>query len=172
MKEVAIGACTWLHLIVLVIWIGHMVNALILFSPLADRYVKTTDYGDFIAEYRRRDKPVALVCIAIFFVTGFFLMLLNENYKGIGDILANSWSLVLFTKHILVLAMVGLGIYQGSRVMPNLAEASKKLATQGPDKPENIATVSRLEKTRRTVTQALCGLSLLVLLLTAVGEVL
>ena len=58
-------------------------------------------------------------------------MVLNENYKGIGDILANSWSLVLFTKHILVLAMVGLGIYQGSRVMPNLAEASRKSVTQG-----------------------------------------
>jgi uncharacterized membrane protein len=172
MKEVAIIACTWLHLIVLVIWIGHMFNALILFAPLAGRYVKTTDYGDFIAEYRRRDKPVALSCIAIFFITGFFLMLLNENYTGVGDILANSWSLVLFTKHILVLAMVGLGIYQGSRVMPSLAEVSKKSATQEPDEPGTIAAVSRLEKTRRTVTQALCGLAMLVLLLTAIGEVL
>ena len=99
-------------------------------------------------------------------------MLLNENYKGIGDILANSWSLVLFAKHILVLAMVGLGIYQGSRVIPNLAAASKKSATQELDKPETIAIISRLEKTRKTVTQALCGLAVLVLLLTAIGEVL
>ena len=45
MKEVAIVAYTWLHLIVLVIWIGHMVNALILFAPLAHRYVKVTDHG-------------------------------------------------------------------------------------------------------------------------------
>jgi hypothetical protein len=128
-------------------------------------------YGDFIAEYRRREQPVAISCIVIFFITGYFLMLLNEQYKGIGAIFANNWSIILFVKHLLVLAIVGLGVYQGTRVMPNLAKASKQLAAQDETQQKATALVSRLDKTRQTVTQALCGLAILVLLLTAVGEV-
>ncbi|HEX76264.1 MAG TPA: CopD family protein [Dehalococcoidia bacterium] len=172
MVEVALVACTWLHLIVLVIWVGHMFSTLLLFTPLASRYVKETDYGDFIAEYRRRDQPVALSCIAIFFITGFVLLLLDDHYERIGSIFANSWSIVLFVKHLLVLAMVGLGIYMGVKVMPELAKASKRLTTENSHKPEMVSTIARLNKTRGAVTQALCGLALLVLLLTAVGEIL
>ena len=98
-------------------------------------------------------------------------MLFNEQYKGIGDVFVNNWSIILFVKHLLILAMVGLGVYQGTRVMPNLAKAGKQLAAQDETKQEATALVSRLDKTRQTVTQALCGLAILVLLLTAVGEV-
>jgi uncharacterized membrane protein len=169
--ETAIVVCTWFHMIVLVIWLGHMFNALLLFAPLTKKYVKENVYGDFIAEYRRRDQPVAIGCIVIFLITGYFLMTLNEQYKGIGDIFANSWSIILFVKHLLFLAMIGLGVYQGKRVMPNLAQAGKQLAAPDETKQEVTALVSRLDKTRQTVTQALCGLAILVLLLTAVGEI-
>jgi putative copper export protein len=102
-----------------------MLNALLLFAPLTKEFVKENVYGDFIAKYRKKDQPVAIGCIVVFFITGFFLMLLNEHYMGIGDVFTNSWSIVLFVKHLLFLAMVGLGVYQGTRVMPNLAKAGK-----------------------------------------------
>ena len=168
MNEAAIVVCTWLHLVVLVIWVGHMVNALILFGPLASKHVNQNSYGDFIADYRRRDRPVALGCIAIFLITGLFLTLLNEQYTGLGQVFSNSWSAVLFAKHILVLAMIVLGIYQGTRVMPKLAEAAKK-ATRKEDSRKDVS-VESLEKVRLRVTQMLCALSMAVLLLTAIGE--
>ena len=67
-------------------------------------------------------------------------------------------------------AMIGLGVYQGSIVMPNLAKVGKKLSDQGD--PEIVASVARLETVRKRVTQALCGLAMVVLLLTAIGETL
>ena len=173
MREMLLVTCTWLHLVVTVIWIGHMINSVLLFTPpLARRYVKGTEYGDFIAEYRRRDQPVSLSCIAIFFITGLGLLLLDEHYEGIGSVFANNWSAVLFAKHILVLAMVGLGFYMGRQVMPNLAKASKELAIQNEQQPETVLSVARLEKRRGVVAQALSGLALVVLLLTALGGVL
>ena len=170
MREIAIVLCTWLHLMVIVIWLGHMANALLLFGPLSTKYVSQTRYGDFIAEYRSRDAPVAIGCIAVFVITGLILTLLDEQYTGFGNIFANNWSTVLFIKHVFVLAMIGLGIYQGSRVMPGLGEAWKKLADE--NRPDVIASVTRLEKKRKVITQTLCSLAVAVLLLTAIGGVL
>ncbi|MFC1894015.1 hypothetical protein ACFLYR_08395 [Chloroflexota bacterium] len=68
--------------------------------------------------------------------------------------------------------MVGLGVYQGSRVMPSLAEAGKRLAARSESRQEAVALVSEMKKKRRVVTQTLCGLSISVFLLTAVGEIL
>lgn len=170
MTDTVLVVCTWLHLTALIVWVGHMFSALLLFSPLANKYVKKSDYGDFTAEYRRRDQPVSLSCIGVFIITGIFLTLLNEQYQGFGDVFANSWSVVLFVKHLLVLAMIGLGVYQGTRVMPRLAEAGRKLAKK--DDPETASSVARLTGVRETVTRALCGLAVAVLLLTAIGEVL
>jgi uncharacterized membrane protein len=169
MEDAAIIICTWLHLIVLVIWIGHMFNSLLLFSPLASTYVHKDVYGDFIAEYRRRDQPVALSCIAIFIITGIILMLLDTEYEGIGNIFVNTWSIMLFIKHLLVLAMIGLGVYQGKKVMPGLAVAAKKLSAQ--NDADTVSSFTRLEKVRIRVTQSLVGLAAVVLLLTAVGDI-
>ena len=91
MRDAAIIACTWLHLIVMVVWIGHMVNAWLLFGTLSRKYVNSSAYGEFIAEYRAKDKPVALSCIVVFIITGLVLTLLDEQYQGFGNILANSW---------------------------------------------------------------------------------
>jgi uncharacterized membrane protein len=170
MKEAAVIACTWLHLVVLVIWIGHMVNSLILFGPLASKYVSKSHYGEFIAAYRAKDRPVSIICIVIFIITGLVLTLLNEQYQGFGNVLANSWSTTLLIKHILVLAMIGLGLYIGTRVMPDLAEAGKKLAHQ--NDAGAASEVARLEKVRKRVNLSLCILAMLVLLLTAIGETL
>jgi uncharacterized membrane protein len=168
MEEAAIIACTWLHLIVLVIWVGHMVNSLLLFEPLTSKYIDKSRYGEFIAEYRAKDKPVAISCIVVFIITGLVLTLLDEQYQGFGNVFANSWSTTLLIKHILVLAMIVLGVYQGSRVMPGLAKAGKKLAN--PNDAAAVSEVARLEKVRLRVTQSLCGLAMVVLLLTAIGE--
>jgi uncharacterized membrane protein len=54
MEEIAIVVCTWFHLIALVIWLGHMLNALLLFAPLTKEFVKENVYGDFIAKYRKK----------------------------------------------------------------------------------------------------------------------
>jgi uncharacterized membrane protein len=169
MEDAAIIICTWLHLIVLVIWIGHMFNSLLLFSPLSSTYVHKDVYGDFIAEYRRRDQPVALSCIAIFIITGIILMLLDTEYEGIGNIFANNWSIMLFIKHLLVLAMIGLGVYQGARVMPRLALVAKKLSTQ--NDADTVSSFTRLERVRIRVTQGLVGLAAVILLLTAIGDI-
>jgi uncharacterized membrane protein len=171
MSDVARVACVWFHLIVLVVWIGHMVNALILFGPLSRKYIGRANYGDFIAEYRKRDTPVSLGSIAVFFITGFFLMFLNEHYEGIGNIFANSWTTVLFVKHILILAMVGLGVYQGRKVMPELARVSRQLADQSSRGRETASSFESWEKRRTRVTQALSGLAFVVLLFSAIGEI-
>ena len=170
MSNVALIACTWLHLIATVVWIGHIVNSFILFTPLSKRYVPESSYGDFLANYRRRDQPIALSTIATFFVTGLGLMLLDPEYQGLGSIFANSWSIMVFAKHVIVLVMVGLGIYMGTAIMPRLAKAWSELASEEITHSTTNPRVTGLERLRNIVAYSLLVLSLVVLLLTAIGE--
>jgi len=69
-------------------------------NHLFKKYVPESACGDFLAEYRRRDQPIALSAIAVFFATGLGLMLLDAQYRGLGSIFANSWSTLTFAKHM------------------------------------------------------------------------
>ena len=169
MSSIILIICTWLHLIATVVWIGHIVNSVILFGPLSKKYISESVYGDFLADYRRRDQPIAISAIAVFFVTGLGLMLLNAQYQGFGNPFANSWSAVVFAKHIIVLIMVGLGVFMGTAIMPKLAESWSKL-TAAASHPAAHSPIARLERLRSLVTFSLLLLGLAVLLLTALGE--
>jgi len=170
MNNIILVVCNWLHLIATVVWIGHMANSAILFTPLSKKYVSKSTYGDFLADYRRRDKPTALTAIVVFFATGLGLMLLSPQYQGLGNIFANSWSTIVFAKHIIVLVMVGLGVYMGSAIMPKLASAWSELATEGTSHSAINSHIARLERVRSSVALSLLILGLVVLLLTAIGE--
>ena len=42
--------------------------------------------------------------------TGTHLMLINTHYRGFGDVVANPWSVLMVTKHVLVLAFLALAV--------------------------------------------------------------
>lgn len=55
--------------------------------------------------------------LVIFLVTGTYLMVINDRYMGLGDIFANTWSILIVVKHGLVLAFLALAVIS-ERVFP------------------------------------------------------
>ena len=58
-----------------------------------------------------RFRPFFGAALLIFLVTGTHLMLINQNYLGLGNFFGNPWSVLIVTKHVLVLAFLALAIF-------------------------------------------------------------
>jgi hypothetical protein len=50
------------------------------------------------------------ISLLIFIVTGIYLMIVDPNYRGVGDF-GNPWAIAMLLKHILIIAMIGLGFF-------------------------------------------------------------
>jgi putative copper export protein len=66
-------------------------------------------------------KPWFAVSLLVFIVTGTYLLLVNEQYLGVGDF-GNTWSILMLVKHIAIIALIGLGAYTDRVVTPRAAQ--------------------------------------------------
>jgi hypothetical protein len=94
--------------------------------------------------------------LIVFMITGTQLMLIDTGYLGFMDF-GNFWGIVMLIKHVLVLAMIGLGFWYNAvlRVGPLMSSNNPEQAILGFKKYVNA--------------MAICGA--LVLLLTALAQV-
>ena len=83
-------------------------------------------------------------------------MLGDANYVGFGDF-GNAWSVVMLVKHVLVLVMIGIGVYIDRGILTRLAAPSTAEAA--------------LRSFRRAVNAMMIS-GLIVLLLTAAAQTL
>ena len=147
----------------MVLWVGFAVHSALVFLPLVRRHVPPEAMGDFIAAYRDRASFVIWTAIGLFAVTGVSLFLFNKDYNGnLWDVTANTWTVFLTLKHTLVVGLVPLSLYMVNILMPKLAAALKSGASEAKALAERQKSVA--------VWTALLGI--LVLLLTAIAEVL
>jgi putative copper export protein len=100
--------------------------------------------------------PSAVVPLFIFIITGTYLMLIDSGYLGFMNF-GNFLGSVMLLKHILLLAMIGMGFWFNAimRVGPMMSS----------NNPEQA--IARFRKTFNAM--AICGA--LVLLLTALAKV-
>jgi uncharacterized membrane protein len=106
-----------------------------------------------------RSRPWIGASVLIFIVTGIYLMLTDPNYLGVGNF-GNAWSIVMLIKHVIVLIMIGVGIYTDRAVLDKLAQPALTDAVRS--------------TTLKRYTQLVNGLmvaGVFILLLTAVAQV-
>ena len=162
MEDALLAVLRWLHLTATVLWIGLAVSSVLVFTPLSRQHIPMAAMSDYISDLRKRAAAVVWTAIAIFSVSGFSLMLMSDNFNGFGDYFANTWTIVITLKHAVIGGMVLLALYQFNGVMPKLAAALKSGASEAKALAERQKSVA--------VWTALLGI--LVLLLTAIAEVL
>jgi len=150
MTQVLISLSYWLHALATVIFIGH-------FLLLAGIYIPAlSKNGIALSEISKRSRPWMYASLLIFIITGIYLMLVDPNYLGIGNF-SNFWAVMMLVKHILVLAMIGMGFWFNAilRIGPLMSSNNPELA------------IVRFRKYVNSM--AVCGV--LVLLLTALAQV-
>lgn len=117
MSQLLIALSVWLHALGTVILIGHYLLLSVIYLPVLEK-----NGGPFLSEISKRSRPWMYVSLAIFMVTGIYLMFVDPNYVGVGDF-GNLWSVMMLVKHLLVVGMIGLGFWYNAflRVGPMMA---------------------------------------------------
>ena len=150
MSQILISLSTWLHAIATVVFIGHFVLLAGIYIPALSKN------GTALSEISKRSRLWMYASLLVFAITGTHLMLIDSGYLGFMDF-GNFWGIVMLVKHILVIAMIGMGFWFNAimRVGPMMSS----------NNPEQA--IARFRKYVNAM--AVCGV--LVMLLTALAQV-
>jgi uncharacterized membrane protein len=154
MTQLLLATSTTLHALAMIIFIGHYLLMSLIYLPA----LSNADIGaKALGEMSQRSRKWLYGSILVFFVTGVHLMLVDPNYLGIGNF-SNPWALLMLTKHILILVMIGLGFWFNMLQRVGPAMRSSSGAAQG---------VAKFRQYSNAMT--ICGV--IVLALTALSQV-
>lgn len=154
MTPLLLAAATALHALATVVFIGHYLLLALLYLPV----LATADTGRWVAlsEVSKRSRPWLYVSLLVFFLTGIYLMLVDTNYLGIGKF-SNSWAILMLVKHVVVLVMIGIGLYYNA-----VARVGPALRTR----PGDAQTMARF----RSYVNMMSVSGVLVIVLTALAQ--
>jgi len=110
MSTILIALSTWLHTLATIVMVGYYLFTSLVFLPVIERKTHGTDLRDLLKGVSSQLRLYFGGALLIFIVTGTHLMLINENYLGLGHFLGNLWSALIVVKHAIVVAFVALGI--------------------------------------------------------------
>jgi uncharacterized membrane protein len=154
MSQILFSLSTWLHALATVIFIGHFLLLSLIYLPAFGK-ASAEITGPILSEVSKRSRPWMYVSLVIFMVTGIYLMIVDPNYRGVGNF-GNLWAVAMLVKHILIVAMIGMGF-----VFNALLRVGPTMSSNAPQ--QAIARFSLYTK-----LMAVCGV--LVLLLTAFAQ--
>jgi hypothetical protein len=134
--------------------IGHYLLMSLVYIPASSGL---DNAGQALGEMSPISRKWLYGSMLVFFITGVHLMLVDPNYLGIGNF-SDPWALSMLIKHIVILVMIGLGLWFNflQRVGPAMRSSSS--AAQGVAKFRQYSNL-----------MAICGV--LVLALTALSQV-
>jgi uncharacterized membrane protein len=111
MSTILIAFSTWLHTLATIVMIGYFLFTSLIYLPVFERQMKADALRDLLEHVSARLRPFFGGSLLIFIVTGTYLMLINENYLGLGNFFSNPWSSLIVVKHFLVLPFLALAVY-------------------------------------------------------------
>ena len=156
--DVVQAAAVWLHSLATVVLLGYYAILALIVVPVLRRVVNGPAIGRVIPDIERRALPLIVAAIVVFLGTGLYLMLSDARFSGFGHFFGSTWSTLIVIKHVVVVALVGVGAYLDLLLMPAIA---------GPvDEAGRTAAVTRLARS----ATAMVILGAIVLLLTAAAQ--
>jgi uncharacterized membrane protein len=149
------AGAVWLHLVATVSLLGYYAVLALLVLPVERRRTSSREFIDTVAPLERRALPLVIASLVVFLATGLYLMTNDQRYGGAGSI-DSIWAKVLLAKHLVVLAMVGIGLF---------FDALVGRAARAPERIDQTQ-VGRITRS----AQAMTILAAIVLPLTAVAQ--
>lgn len=125
--------------------------------PALERSLDGPALATSLLAIERRALPLVVLSAALFTVSGSYLLVASPQYEGLGNVFASSWTTLIAVKHVVVIALVGLGI--AVDVLARRAAAAR-------DGTERGTAIRRLS----LATEAATGLGAVIVLLTAAAQ--
>ncbi len=157
MSQILVSISFWLHSLATVFFIGHFLLFTSIYLPVFLKYQSEPTSGMILSEISNRSRVWLYIALVIFIITGVYLTLIDQNYLGLGSF-ANTWSVLMLIKHILVVVMILIGFW---------FNVIKRIGPQVRTEPDPSLAFSQFKL--YSGLMALCGV--LVLLFTAISQV-
>ena len=122
MTNYLVAISTWLHALATIVMIGYFVFSSLIYLPVFERQLQANALRALLEQISNRLKPFFGGSLLIFIVTGTHLMLINENYLGLGKFFSNSWSILMVIKHVLVVAFFALAIFSDRAYLAKISD--------------------------------------------------
>lgn len=153
MSQLILSLSTWLHDLATIVFIGHHLLLALFYLPA----IAAVDGGGAaLSVISKRSRLWMYLSLLVFLVTGTYLTLVDPNYLGLGNF-GNAWGVLMLVKHLVILVMVGLGLWFNA------------FMRVGPRMSANTGVQQAIASFRSyTRWMAICGV--VVLLLTALAQ--
>lgn len=130
MSAYIVGLSTWLHVLATIVWIGYYVFTSLIFLPVFERRMHANDLRGLLEQLSTRLRPFFGGSLLIFMVTGTHLMLINQDYLGLGNFFANPWSILIVIKHVLLLPFLVLAVYSERAYLSQISDQKPQALKQ------------------------------------------
>jgi uncharacterized membrane protein len=98
--------------------------------PVFERQVKGDILRELLEEVSSRLRPYFGSSLLIFLVTGTYLMMINEDYLGLGRFFGNVWSALIVIKHFILLVFFAIAIYSERVIMGKISDRQPQALKQ------------------------------------------
>jgi uncharacterized membrane protein len=129
MSQALTALSFWLHALSSVVFIGHYLLLSLVYLPVFEKNQVEPLSATILSGISKRSRSWLYASILIFAVTGTYLTFVDPNYLGIGNF-GNPWAILMLVKHILILAMLGMGFWFNGILRVGPLMVSKTGATQ------------------------------------------
>lgn len=144
---------TWLHTLATIVMIGYFLFISLIYLPVFEQQFHADVLRGLLERISARLRPFFGGSLLLFIVTGTHLMLINDDYLGLGNFFVNIWSSLMVIKHGLVVVFLALAVFSERVYLPKISD----------DKPE------MLKQFRWTLNVNMI-LGLLIILLTSIAQ--
>ena len=130
MSTFLIALSTWLHTLATIVMVGYFVFASLIYLPVLARQMQANALRTLLEQVSARLRPFFGGSLLIFLVTGTHLMLINDDYLGLGNFFGNLWSVLIVIKHVLVLAFLALAIFSERAFLGQISDQKPEALKQ------------------------------------------
>lgn len=103
-------SASWLHLLATVAMLGYYAVFGLVVVPVIARIVPAAELRAAVAAVEGRATPLIVGSLIVFLATGIYLMVNDPSYGGLGNVGGSTWATLFLVKHLVVGAMVGVGV--------------------------------------------------------------
>jgi uncharacterized membrane protein len=156
-----------LHMLATVAWVGGLAAFALIILPAAKKGLPASAFDPFFGRMSTRLQLIGWFSLVVLVITGLFQMSAHPRYEGVLAI-NNTWSVAIFAKHIVIGSMVVISAY----VTWILNPAYQRLALlKAKGALEDDSQLVRLQQREILALRLMLGISVIVLLLTALARV-
>ena len=130
MSTILVALSTWLHTLATIVMIGYFVFTSLIYLPVFARQMQANALRDLLEQVSARLRPFFGGALLIFLVTGTHLMLINQNYLGLGNFFSNPWSVLIVVKHVLVLPFLALAVFSERAFLAKVSDQNPEALKQ------------------------------------------